>query len=440
MKIDNGEQQLSKWTQQLHDKLAEHETAAPADLWADIEAALAQQSGSPATQPDLARQPKPKRSRFVALQRWAVAASVAVLLLGGGYLWWAAQLPSHQGENPAIQLPYHQGENPTAQFPSLHGEGQGVGSVTNSDLAQIIPSEEIIQTPPLTPPLEWRGKTAQTAEQPQSQTAEQTQSQTTEQTQSQTAEQSQHQLAEQPLLTETPADLPPTQELRGSPAGHQKRQPTIALYAMNGLDNHNSANGVQMAGTMAQQYLDTYTNSQPASARSSEPIYLTGYEEQQHHHRPVTFGLTLSYPLSARLSLTTGVVYTKLQSDFAQIMRSQQIQQEQTLHYVGIPLSLSYKLWTYRTFCTYLSTGIRADWNVKTHLETEGASQHLPKDRMQWSLNGSLGLQYDIIPKLGLYLEPCLNWYPDNGSAIQNYFKDKPLNFGLQLGLRLNFN
>lgn len=64
-----------KWTQQLHDKLAEHETAAPEGLWADIEAALQQQ-------------PQPRQSRFMALRRWAVAASLAALMLGGGYLLW----------------------------------------------------------------------------------------------------------------------------------------------------------------------------------------------------------------------------------------------------------------------------------------------------------------------------------------------------------------
>ena len=120
------------------------------------------------------------------------------------------------------------------------------------------------------------------------------------------------------------------------------------------------------------------------------------------------------------------------------MMRSQQIQQEQTLHYVGVPLVLSYRLWQYRGFRTYLSAGAQADWNVATHLETEGVSQQLPKDRMQWSLNGSVGLQYDVIPQLGLYAEPGLSWYPDNGSRLQNYFKDKPLTFSLQIGLRLN--
>ena len=209
---------------------------------------------------------------------------------------------------------------------------------------------------------------------------------------------------------------------------------------MNGLDNQNSSNGVLMADALAKQYMETYAYSNLAAARRSEPIWLVGYEEHQHHHRPITYGLTLSYPLSDRISLTTGVVYTKLQSEFTQVMRSQQIQQEQTLHYVGIPLNLNYRLWAYKSFRTYLSAGVKADWNVATHLETEGVSQQLSKDRMQWSLNASLGLQYDIIPQLGLYAEPSLSWYPDNGSAIQNYFKDHPLGLGLQVGIRLNFS
>jgi hypothetical protein len=80
-----------------------------------------------AQQPGLAQQPQPARARFVALHRWAVAASIAVLLLGGGYLWWAAQLPSPHGENSTAQLSSPQGELPTAQLPSPQGEGQGGG-------------------------------------------------------------------------------------------------------------------------------------------------------------------------------------------------------------------------------------------------------------------------------------------------------------------------
>ena len=65
---------MDKWTQQLHDKLAEREVAPPDNLWADIEAALPK---------DLAGNKKP-RARFVPLRRWAVAATLALLVAGGG--------------------------------------------------------------------------------------------------------------------------------------------------------------------------------------------------------------------------------------------------------------------------------------------------------------------------------------------------------------------
>ena len=84
MKQDNGEQRLSKWTQQLHDKLAEHETPAPDGLWDDLEAALA----GVGTDPTPAQS---GRTRFVALRRWATAAAIAALVCGGGMIWWGQE-------------------------------------------------------------------------------------------------------------------------------------------------------------------------------------------------------------------------------------------------------------------------------------------------------------------------------------------------------------
>ena len=43
-----------------------------------------------------------------------------------------------------------------------------------------------------------------------------------------------------------------------------------------------------------------------------------------------------------------------------------------------------------------------------------------------------------VIPQLGVYVEPGVRYYIDNGSRIENYYKDKPVSFSLQLGLRLN--
>ena len=205
------------------------------------------------------------------------------------------------------------------------------------------------------------------------------------------------------------------------PAAKTTQPLSLGLYAIDGLSIKNSSNGVLMADEMARQYHNAYANSYASAARSSEPIYLAGYEEQENHHRPISFGLTLDYPLTERLSLTTGVVYTKLVSDFTQVMRGTQIQRSQTLHYAGIPVGLNYRLWASRGFRAYASAGALVYWNVKTRVVT-----------------GGLGVQYDIIPQLGLYVEPQLSYYPDNNSHIQNFFKDKPVNLSLQFGLRVN--
>lgn len=40
--------------------------------------------------------------------------------------------------------------------------------------------------------------------------------------------------------------------------------------------------------------------------------------------------------------------------------------------------------------------------------------------------------------QLGIYLEPGVRYYLDNGSQVQNFFKDQPFSWSLQFGIRLN--
>ena len=103
---------------------------------------------------------------------------------------------------------------------------------------------------------------------------------------------------------------------------HARRRLSIGLYAMNGFTSRDNRNDVLMAPSLVQRYSDTYANSSAAMSRSAATFQLAGYEERQHHQLPVSLGLTVSYPLTTRLSLTSGLVYTRLRSDFTQVMRS----------------------------------------------------------------------------------------------------------------------
>ena len=120
-------------------------------------------------------------------------------------------------------------------------------------------------------------------------------------------------------------------------------------------------------------------------------------------------------------------------------MKDHQIKRHQVLHYIGIPLNLQFSVWQWRGLEAYLAAGGQVDWNVEAKANTDGVDQEMGKDRMQWSIGGSLGVQYHIVPHVGLYAEPGIRYYFNNGSSISNFYKDKPTNFSLQFGLRFDF-
>lgn len=161
------------------------------------------------------------------------------------------------------------------------------------------------------------------------------------------------------------------------------------------------------------------------------------YEETKHH-QPISVGMQVGFHLLPKLKLSTGLVYTKVSSDFISGVSDTRTVSTQDLHYMGIPLNLSYSVWEYKGLHTYVTAGGEGAVNIKNHTETDGEVKESKRDKMQWSTNASVGIQYDFIPQLGVYVEPGMKYYFDNGSQIENIFKDKKLNFNIQFGLRFN--
>lgn len=401
-----------KWIEQLHDKLADYEVAPPEGLWEEIAPLCPPEGG------------KVRRSRFVALRWWAVAAAAAVVAV-----LIAPLSPPEGGMSQTQEEAVTQEIQATQENPPESSPTEALSAVLRRRRSPRLTTQR--DSHPVQEKLAMATKTAIDSE--ETVETETTPAEIIDNTEQQTAEKAPSAITADPSVV---SEL--DRQIAELPAVKTKQPLSVGLYAMNGISDKMSSNGVLMADEMANKYQSVYENSYATAARSSEPIYLTGYEERQYHDRPISYGLTLGYPLTERLSLTTGVVYTKLVSTFVQEMRKTRIWREQTLHYVGIPVNLSYTLGEEKGFKGYVSAGALAYWNVKTRVVTEGVSQEMEKDRMQWSLSGSFGLQYDVIPLLGLYVEPSLSYYPDNKSHIQNFFKDKPVSLSLQVGLRFN--
>lgn len=420
-----------KWTQQLHDKLANHQVAAPEGLWADIEAALQQAEAlqSPAEAPQKTIE-APRKARFISLRRWAVAASLVTALATGGY-WWITHNESTQDAPNIAKI-----ATPESVSYSRKNETE------STDLSDI-QKEDVLQEPSISSTkmlasgvLAVSKMRQQEIETPNSCIDETIPPTDDAMTATEEAPAVIEEMSRTTALTPEETIIRQLEKEIAQISAKESKLPSVNLYAMNGFGDQTGSNGVRMSDERASKYRNSPVYG--TATRAREVIWLVGYEERQKHHQPLSFGLTASYPLTRRLSLSSGVVFTKLQSEFAYIMPTRQIDKEQTLYYLGIPLTVNYRLWSYQGLKIYASAGGQADWNIHIDLKTSGVSQEMAKDRMQWSVNGSLGIQYDIVPQVGLYAEPGIKYYFDNGSRVQNFFKDKPTNFNLQVGLRLN--
>lgn len=410
-----------KWTQQLHDKLAEREVAPPDDLWADIEAALP-------TSPEANQKP---RARFVALRRWAIAASLALLVAGGGYLYWPSSSTTEATPATPTSTPHLELSQADPQVPAESQENQDAW-LNDSSAAEIR-----VPIPVIRPSINLVAQTS------------------VEDSVVETINPVDHTPSQEALADNTPSVSPSAETIDRDVdeairqideeiallSSKSDRHISLNLYASNGFTDMQHSNGVRMDDALAARYnFEQYLPSMARTRDGAPIIYLVGYEERQKHYQPIAFGLSVSYPLSSKVSLSTGVTYTRLRSDFASIINGTSISQEQTLHYLGVPLNAQYRLLHYGNLNIYLSAGAEADYNIKAHLASEGVTQHIDRDRWQFSIQGGVGLQYNVLPQLGLYAEPGVKHYFDNGSRLRNFFKDKPTSFNLQVGLRLHLN
>jgi hypothetical protein len=199
---------------------------------------------------------------------------------------------------------------------------------------------------------------------------------------------------------------------------------------------------------------------------ASEPFYnspITDYQNdvsdtyvvtpptinKANHHQPIRVGLSLRYAISPRWSLLTGINYSYLQSDFSSYNNRTSTDKKQKLHYIGIPVNLSYTLWQKKKFNLYLIAGAQAEKLVKGQTETTTTqhnqsttsnTENVHENKPIFSTNTSLGVEYQLGKFIGLFAEPGVSYYFKNGSGIESSYTEKPFNFNFNLGVRVNFN
>lgn len=222
---------------------------------------------------------------------------------------------------------------------------------------------------------------------------------------------------------ESPREVPP--------AEMQRRTPTATT---GGWNLALAYSGFRNSKDMQLPYANSETN--PAV-----------YDSIAHHHMPLTIGLMLNRKLDSHWQLGIGLRYQRMTSDMLSGNTYISLSQHQKVQYLAIPVSVSWYYLLGRRFSTYLSASAAVNLPLRSTLESvylmngkeiDPTTEHIHPG-VQWSTGLGLGLQYDLTPNIGFFVEPSLQYYFKRSSDVKTWNTEHPLSFSLPLGLRITF-
>ncbi len=416
----------SRWSDDLRERMAKYEAPAPEALFEHIMEAI------PTSQP----------ASVVPLSGWrrwvAVAATVAVV--AGGYLLLDRELqPDEELLAEAEQTIVTEQSDILEEVPT-----EELSSV--AELAQITSQKRVAQL--------IRQKDIHVAEQPSMQPSEQPSTEmlsaSTEEKNTQPAEEKSVQLATEKPTEKRGVAERKTNNYYAMLKPSEKR--TITRLSANvfasGSAAGYTAHGRQQVFQVNSSLFGEQESSSLAAGTSGDMLLYNSNESLKtdiHHSQPVKFGFTLRYHITDKWAVESGVVYSMLHSRSQVGHTSNYSTDRQSLHYLGLPVSGVYNLWSNKRFVLYLSAGAMLEkcvsGSIKTTYTINGKNEKsqrrdLMVNELQFSVMASAGAQVNLSPMVGLYVEPGVGYWFDNGSAVQTIYGEQPLNFNLNLGLR----
>ena len=271
----------------------------------------------------------------------------------------------------------------------------------------------------------------------------------------------------QPHNPSTPQHLNPSTPQHPNTSTPQPHNPSTSLLAYTPAERHSSRHD----GTSARWTLSTSatTGMGASSVTNSTATYVEAVgpddvmwadnpqlgigifnqgksvKTEYKHRLPVRVGLNVAYRLTDRLSVESGVSYTRLSSDMKDGTKDNYSSGSQKLDYIGVPLNVKYRAFGYRRLSVYASAGLLTEKCVSgktTHeyVISGEKKKHEAEDvaakPWQLSVNAALGAQFDVLRNVGVYVEPGVSYYFDDRSPLSTIYKEKPLNFNLNLGIR----
>lgn len=164
-----------------------------------------------------------------------------------------------------------------------------------------------------------------------------------------------------------------------------------------------------------------------------------------HHRLPMTIALQVNKMLNSRLSVGTGLQYTQLYSETHIGNTYAWDEQQQRLHYLGIPLRLSWypvrsNRWSiYGTAQTMLELPLHGKQQKASFVDGLQVKVEDLKlsPSVQWSVGVGVGLEYRLTPVIGIYAEPSMQYFFKTGDGLDTWRTAHSTTFSVPLGVRI---
>lgn len=169
--------------------------------------------------------------------------------------------------------------------------------------------------------------------------------------------------------------------------------------------------------------------------------------EHEYHAKPITFGLSMTKTINRKWNVETGLQYSLLKSEFILGEDDYYVQKRQKIHYLGIPLRLSYKWFGANRWTAYTSAGIILNIPLSGKTDEQyvtgtvipySDSRHFTPP-FQWTIGTGVGLQYNFANNWGVYLEPTFSWHIPNGSTTRTIWTEHPFTITVPFGIRFTW-
>lgn len=169
-------------------------------------------------------------------------------------------------------------------------------------------------------------------------------------------------------------------------------------------------------------------------------------ESELRHRVPVRLTLGISYAITDRLSVVSGLSHTLLLSEYKEGTQQNYKSGEQRVEYVGVPINLKYDFYSSTRLDVYASAGLTLDKCIKANrtddyfLSGENRLKEvisLGEHPFQLSAGAAFGAEYRIYDTLWLFGECGLAYFFNDRSSLETLYKDRPLNATFNLGIRV---